>query len=73
MDKKKLTNSKKSPKQNEWVLRLVDAAEKAVKGYEQYLMDRVKYDELAKLMTELRELLPDGCKDKDDKDTKNGK
>tara|TARA_R110001592_G_scaffold327278_1_gene608379 strand:+ start:980 stop:1138 length:159 start_codon:yes stop_codon:yes gene_type:complete len=52
---------------------LVDAAEKAVKGYEQYLMDRVKYDELAKLMTELRELLPDGCKDKDDKDTKNGK
>ncbi len=63
MTKKKPTNSKKSPKQNEWVLRLVDAAEKAVKGYEQYLLDRVRYDELAKLMKDLRELLPDGCKD----------
>ncbi len=70
MTKKKPTNSKRTPKQNEWVLRLVDAAEKAVKGYEQYLLDRVKYDELAKLMKDLRELLPDGCKDDSEKNGK---
>mgnify|MGYP003636797983 FL=1 len=39
MTKKKPTNSKRTPKQSEWVLRLVDSAEKAVKGYEQYLLD----------------------------------
>tara|TARA_R100001082_G_C4287742_1_gene126792 strand:- start:175 stop:324 length:150 start_codon:yes stop_codon:yes gene_type:complete len=42
---------------------LVDSAEKVVKGYEKYLLDQIDYSELAKLMTELRELLPDGCKD----------
>ena len=75
MTKKKPTNSKKTtakktPEQNEWVLRLVDAAEKVVKGYEQYLLDRVKYNELAKLMKDLRELLPDGCKDDIEKNGK---
>ena len=70
MTKKKPTNSKRTPKQSEWVLRLVDSAEKVVKGYEQYLLDRVNYDELAKLMKDLRELLPDGCKDDSKDDSK---
>ncbi len=60
---KKTTRSNKGPNRNEWVLRLVDSAEKVVKGYEKYLLDQIDYSELAKLMTELRELLPDGCKD----------
>jgi|TARA_R110000824_G_scaffold314345_1_gene501191 hypothetical protein len=45
---------------------LVDAAENSVKGYERYLLDKLGYQELAKIMQELRDLLPDGCKD--DKD-----
>jgi len=47
-------------------MQLVDTSEKAVKGYEQYLLDKLGYQELAKIMQELRDLLPDGCKD--DKD-----
>ena len=54
----------KSSQENEWVIQLVNAAEKAVTGYEQYLLDKLGYYELAKIMQELRDLLPDGCKDK---------
>ena len=68
--KKKQNN--KSQLKDEWVIKLVNAAEKSVKGYEKYLLDQMNFSELAKLMTELRDLLPLGCKkddeEKDDKD-----
>ena len=59
--------------ENEWVIKLVDSAEKAVKGYEKYLLDKINYSELAKLMTDLREILPEGCYKKDDNDENNKK
>lgn len=37
---------------------LIAAAEAAVIGYEKYLMDRIDYKDLARIMTILRELLP---------------
>jgi hypothetical protein len=59
-------NKDNSRPENEWVIQLVDAAENSVKVYERYLLDKLGYQELAKIMQELRDLLPDGCKD--DKD-----
>jgi hypothetical protein len=41
-----------------WVNDLVDAAESVVIGYEKYLLDEVSYKQLAKLMMQLRSLLP---------------
>ena len=62
--KKNNNNGNKNLPENEWVIRLVDAAQEAVTDYEQYLLDRIGYNELAESMTELRDLLPDGFKDK---------
>mgnify|MGYP003652152652 CR=1 FL=1 len=62
----KKTNNRNHP-ENEWVIRLIDAARAAVKGYEKYLLDRIDYDDLAILMQELRDLLPDGCMNDDRK------
>jgi len=58
----------KHPIEQEWVLKLVDASENAVKGYEKYLLDEIDYSELARIMTELRDLLPLGCRNKSKKD-----
>ena len=70
MDKKR--NNKKTtnqnPLKNEWVIKLVDASQKVVEGYEDYLMDRIGYRELAIRMTKLRDLLPDGFKKNEKKD-----
>lgn len=41
-----------------WVNDLVDAAESVVVGYEKYLLDELSYKQLAKLMAQLRSLLP---------------
>jgi len=41
-----------------WVNDLVDAAESVVVGYEKYLLDELSYKQLAKLMMQLRSLLP---------------
>ena len=60
-------NNKKDFLKSEWVIKLVDASENAVKGYEQYLLDKINYSDLAKIMTELRDLLPLGCKGTKDK------
>tara|TARA_B100001094_G_scaffold330619_1_gene396275 strand:+ start:1760 stop:1951 length:192 start_codon:yes stop_codon:yes gene_type:complete len=49
----------KKPVQGEWIAGLVEAAEDAVVGYEQYLLDKVNYRELAQIMTKLKSLLPD--------------
>ena len=61
--KKNNQNKQQNPLKNEWVIKLVDASQKVVEGYEDYLMDRLGYRELAIRMTKLRDLLPDGFKD----------
>ncbi len=52
----------------QWLLDLIDAGEAAIIGYEKYLMNRLDYNQLAKLMLNLRELLPMSIEDKLDKD-----
>ena len=37
---------------------LISAAESAVIGYEKYLLDKIDYRDLARIMTILREMLP---------------
>jgi len=37
---------------------LIAAAEATVIGYEKYLLDKLDYKDLARIMTSLRELLP---------------
>lgn len=37
---------------------LISAAEAAVIGYEKYLLDKIDYKDLARIMTILREMLP---------------
>tara|TARA_R110002020_G_scaffold308849_1_gene524444 strand:- start:49 stop:240 length:192 start_codon:yes stop_codon:yes gene_type:complete len=51
---------KNIPQQNEWVSELVDAAESAVIGYEKYLKDELNYQDLARIMKNLRSHLPIG-------------
>ncbi len=65
MEKKPTNQNKKNPLplENEWVIKLVEAARETVKGYEDYLLDKQTYSQLAEIMKKLRELLPDGCKD----------
>jgi len=41
-----------------YVDELISAAEAAVIGYEKYLLDRIDYKDLARIMIILRELLP---------------
>jgi hypothetical protein len=53
--------SNRKPLEDEWVIQLISASEKAVKGYEKYLLDKIDYSDLAKIMSELREVLPEGC------------
>lgn len=49
----------KNYKENQaWISDLVDAAEAAVIGYEKYLLEEITYKQLAKIMAQLRSLLP---------------
>ena len=58
----------------QWLLDLIDASEAAVKGYEKYLLNQLSYNELAKIMVNLRSFLPMSLDDKiDDGDKKKGK
>jgi hypothetical protein len=41
-----------------WIKELIKRSTKSVKGYEQYLLNKLNYDELAKIMKELRSILP---------------
>lgn len=50
-----------------WVTDLVDVAESVVIGYEKYLLDELSYKQLAKLMAQLRSLLPMDLEKKIDK------
>jgi len=58
------------PIQDDWVIKLIEAARKSVDDYERYLLDQINYKELAKTMTELRDILPIGCKDDNKKEEK---
>ena len=59
-----MPNKKKKKKWQEpedkvkWLLDLIEASEAVVKGYEQYLLNKVDHVELAKVMTVLHDLLP---------------
>ena len=58
----------KEPEDREkWLKQLIQTAEVAVKGYEKYLLDELNYNELAKLMTRLRKVLPMSTNKKYDK------
>ena len=39
---------------------LAEVAESAVVGYEKYLLDEINYNDLARIMTNLRSYLPKG-------------
>ena len=58
---------KKYRENQAWVTDLVDAAESVVVGYEKYLLDELSYKQLAKLMAQLRSLLPMDLEKKIDK------
>jgi len=58
----------KEPKdKDKWLKQLDETSEIVVKGYEKYLLNELNYDELAKLMTRLRKLLPMSIDKKYDK------
>jgi len=43
---------------------IIKRSTKAVDGYEKYLLDKMNYNELAKIMQELRSVLPMSTDDK---------
>lgn len=47
-----------------WLSDLVDAGEAVVKAYEKYLLNQIDYTGLARVMTNLRNLLPMDIDDK---------
>jgi hypothetical protein len=58
-------NGWKEPKnKTAWLADLIEASESCVKGYEKYLLNQVSYTDLAKLMKNLRDLLPMDIDDK---------
>ena len=51
-------NSKPHQHSEEWVADLVTASTEAVQGYEDYLLDKIDHNKLAKIMKRLYNLLP---------------
>lgn len=49
---------KKNYANQSWVIELVEAAESTVIGYENYLLDKIDHKELAKIVKNLKLLLP---------------
>jgi hypothetical protein len=64
MPKKKKTTKARWENEPKVVEEIIKRAEKAVDGYEKYLLDKMNYNELAKIMQELRGVLPTSDKDK---------
>ena len=58
MSKEKAKKWKDPEDREKWLKQLIETSEVVVKGYEKYLLDELNYNELAKLMTRLRKLLP---------------
>ncbi len=50
-------NKKHQTHSDEWVQSLIDASSDAVKAYEEYLMDRITYNSLAKTMKRVHNVL----------------
>jgi len=53
---KKLNGKVKAEKQ---LKELIEVAGSAVVGYEKYLLDEINYNDLARIMTNLRKYIPD--------------
>jgi hypothetical protein len=51
-------NKKSQDQSEQWVDDLVDCAAEAVQAYEDYLLDRIDHNKLAKAMKKLYNLLP---------------
>ncbi|HIJ11646.1 TPA: hypothetical protein HA278_06320 [Candidatus Woesearchaeota archaeon] len=59
----------KNPKNNKlWQDELIKKSTKAVLGYEQYLLNKLDYLELAKIMKDLRSILPISIKNENEND-----
>mgnify|MGYP003124035424 CR=1 FL=1 len=67
MSKEKAKKWKDPEDREKWLKQLIETSEVVVKGYEKYLLDELNYNELAKLMTRLRKLLPMSIDKKYDK------
>lgn len=50
---------------DEWVNSLIEVAIEAVQSYEDYLLDRIDHNKLAKVMKRLHNVLPPANKDKE--------
>lgn len=48
----------RNPHSNEIYEKLIESAIDAVKGYEDYLLDRINYTQLAKIMKKLHNAIP---------------
>ena len=65
-----IPKKKKTTKKDLWedepkvVEETIKRAKKAVDAYEKYLLDKMNYNELAKIMQELRSVLPMSTNDK---------
>ena len=65
-----IPKKKKTTKKDLWedepkvVEEIIKRAKKAVDAYEKYLLDKMNYNELAKIMQELRSVLPMSTNDK---------
>ena len=64
-----IPKKKKTTKMASWadepqVVEIIKRAKIAVDAYEKYLLDKMNYNELAKIMQELRSVLPMSTNDK---------
>tara|TARA_R110002020_G_scaffold470011_1_gene695479 strand:+ start:196 stop:414 length:219 start_codon:yes stop_codon:yes gene_type:complete len=58
MAKKKTKKWIEPEDKSKWLEDLIEAGEGVVKGYEKYLLNQINYNDLAKIMKNLSELLP---------------
>ena len=65
---KPMEKKSKKSKPEKWVKELMDVSASAVVGYEKYLMDKINYTQLARIMTNLRKVLEENGHIFDDDD-----
>jgi hypothetical protein len=53
-----MLNKKSQDQSEQWIDDLVDCATEAVQAYEDYLLDRIDHNKLAKVMKRLHNILP---------------
>ena len=65
MSVKKDKNNWEEPQDiTQWLLDLIDMSEATVKIYENFLLDKASHEDLSRMMTCLRKLLPMSIEDK---------